>query len=1859
MKKRILSILLTLCMTLCLTPISVFAEEVGAGGSAAIQLGADALSVLSKNVNTATAPTVYFGQNHENNPAAWRVIGYDGSGVTSSQGDITLLAAGAMGVIPFVDTILNNEYAPSNLKTAIDALAAKLTTEENAAVKKRALTSGSYDGENTDCVAGGQVDNAVFWPLSTAEAFAVNNDLRALEPAHPNWVTTAWWLRSPGSNKYHLAVVTSDGSVQYSGHTILIFNNHRTVRPAFKLNMNSVLFASAAVGGKPDGGLTPIPEYSGNEWKLTLLDSRRNFAVTEKTVSAAPDDTVTLNYKGATTGKNEYISVILADNNGAQYYGRVAQPTAESGTVEIKIPSDIAPGDYTMKVFSEQYNGDCKTDLASAFADVTLTVESQPDEQFTLASGGRYYFDLSAMNIPGTVNSNLPDSTLHYVPFTYVGTVNAYRLTSETATTEEYAQKNKYPHSLFVADYAVTHTVSWDNLNTAGLIFGKDYAAGGVDYTLRAPSVGSSYTGSGDSERGTPKSNEWDKILDKDDGYIKNWREMLSCGQDTTIRISASFRAVRGWKRSARFWTSYNTSYSTFGFRPVLEVLNPDTLGSDGLKVVTLDLGGGTLGNSSEAIQIIVKNGSEFTAPASGGLNRPDGNTGSYFMWLGSDGKLYAPGDNVPADVTKLTAQFALSEQFSLKPGDTYYFDLSAMNIPGTANGGNSDGAVSLPDTSLHYVPFTYVGTIEAYKLTSATATTEEYAQQNKYPHSLFVADYAVTHTISWGGLNDEGLIFGKNYASGGVDYTLRAPSVGSISTGSGDSQRGVPQSNEWDTMLNKNSGYIQNWNKMYSWGQDTSSAAESFRAYRGYNSARFWYYTSSSFRNVYLGFRPVLEVLNPGTLGSDGLKAVTLNLGGGKLGGSSDAIHIIVKNGRAFTAPASDGLTRPDGNTGSYFMWLDGNGKSYEPGDSVPADVTELTVQWTAPTYTVTLHANGGTINNGNVTEYTYGVGATLPTADDMTYTGYTFKGWYDNENLTGSPVTAISNTETGNKEYWAKWEINQYTITVKPENGKADITITQDYGTPITSPADPIREGYTFIGWDREIPKTVPAENITVTAQWEINQYTIAFDTAGGSEIAPITQDYGTNITAPADPTRKGYTFKGWDKEIPETMPAENITVKAQWEINRYTITFDTAGGSEIAPITQDYGTNITAPANPTRKGYTFKGWDKEIPETMPAENITVKAQWEINQYTIAFDTNGGSEIAPITQDYGTEITAPDNPTREGYTFIGWDRDIPEIMPAENITVTAQWEINRYTITFDTAGGSEIASITQDYGTNITAPADPTREGYTFIGWDKAIPTTMPAENITVTAQWKDSEKPTGEIKINENSWKAFLNNITFGLFFKDTQTVTINAADNSGETVTVEYLLSDKELTKTELDGMTFTVYTAPFGIDPDNEYIIYVRLTDNAGNTDYICSDGIVLDGTSPVITGIEDGKTYCAAQTVTITEKYVDTVTVNGTAVTLDTTGSFTLAPADGEQKIVVTDKAGNTAEMTVTVNDGHTYEWQSENGQYWQKCKFCNHETAKKDIPTINISGADKVCRMQDYKFSFTLPEGATDATYGYEFIGLGDGPLTPTFEGGMYCGVIKSAAYLAEETGFKLIVSAKTADGFEFSAEKTVAIQNEHSGGTATCTEQATCEICGEKYGDLKPHSYSVKWSTGEASHWHECTKCRAKTDEAEHTDTNKDHKCDVCDKVLSECTDTNKDHKCDLCGKALSEHSGGKATCKDKAKCEFCGESYGELNANNHSDLKHFPAVAATKTAEGNIEYWYCEGCGKYYSDKDGTKEIKKADTVTAKLKDDSKSPQTGDTSNLALWIALLFISGGVAIGTTIVSRKKKYNR
>ena len=777
MKKRILSILLLFCMVLTLLPTTAFASN---DGAKAIQLGTSGISGYDSTNNSYDY--IHFG-TWDNSTVKWRVLDTKTNMPNAREEDgffllsDALLGTGEYGGVEFdYTTPYFNDWKGSRAQDwCNDFYSRSLSITEQKAVlatSKSDALYGMYYAASDNILDG---DKVFFLSAEEAEnaAYGFTDDNARI--ANYGDSAYVWWLRSPRRmNPDSAGTVNEKGAVigEWVGQT-------NAARPAFNLKPDSVLLVSAAVGGKGTAdGMFKIPEYSGDEWKLTLLDDTRTFRVTETTAAGKPGGTVTLNFSGPRTGQNEYISAIIEGKNGATHYGRIMKPTAADRQLSFTLPHDLASGNYKLHVFSEQYNGDYQTDYASRFQTVALTVEEAATEQFALTPGGTYYFDLSGENIPGTINDDLPDKSMHYVPFTYAGAVNAYKLTSAMATTEEYAQQYKYDHSLFIADHAVTHTVSWDDLNTKSLIFGKDYVAGGVDYTLRAPSVGSDYTGSDES-------------------------------------------------------------------------------------------------------------------------------------------------------------------------------------------------------------------------------------------------------------------------------------------------QRGVPQSNEWDTMLNKNSGYIQNWNGMYSWGQDTVSVDASDRAVRGYISARFWNFSYASYSYPIVGFRPVLEVPKPDTLGSDGLKVVTLDLGGGKLGGSSDAIHIIVKNGSTFTAPMSGGLTRPDGDTGSYFMWLDGNGNSYEPGDSVPADVTTLTVQWTVPTYAVTLHPNGGTINSGNVTEYTYGVGATLPT--DVTRTGYTFKGWYDNENLTGNPVTAISSTETGNKEYWAKWEANTYTVTFDPNGGSVDpVAATTDSSGKLSSLPTPTHGGnYRFDGW------------------------------------------------------------------------------------------------------------------------------------------------------------------------------------------------------------------------------------------------------------------------------------------------------------------------------------------------------------------------------------------------------------------------------------------------------------------------------------------------------------------------------------------------------------------------------------------------------------------------------------------------------------------------------------------------------------------------------------------------------------------------------------------------------------------------
>ena len=658
MKKRILSILLTLCMVLCLVPITVFA----AGGAKAILPGTSAQSILKIDQSRLSFA------GHE-----WWVIGLK-TDKSNNAPIITLLAVNNdFGDVPFrtgsdgpfenarrysedngyyannpsdmLQWRKPNEYAGSTLQQKMVSLAEAIPEKEQAVIRPKDITEG---------ITGQEVKAQKLWAFSQEDSiYLYRNSCK---------YAAQWWTRS--SNEvygYGSWTIHPDGR---SGSALNV-DYDAAVRPAMELDLSSVLFISAAEHGKVADLTTPIAEYAGDEWKLTLHDSDRD-DFTAKTV-LVNGSVLDVEYKNAKVGDNEYISAVIKDADGSiSRYTRVVQLDGTTNGTRGRAAIDLTGIDMTGKtlyVFNEQFNGDHKTDYAGALREVKLTDEI--DEQFTLTPGGRYYFDLSAMNIPGTVNSTLDggtqtDGTLHYVPFTYVGTVDAYSLDSAADT-----DTTSYEHSLFIANYNVTHFVSWDALDKQGLIFGKTYSSGSIDYTMRAPSAGTAYNGHY-GESGIPANNEWDTILkksgqdseDNTTGYIKNWWPMASWGQDTWSNDTWS-RTLRGYT-SAHFCYGHPAtgSIEDLGFRPVLEVLNPDTLDSDGLKAVTLDLGGGKLGGSTDTIQIIVKNGSTFTAPMSGGLTRPDGDTGSYFMWLGSNGKLYAPGASVPADVTELTVQW-------------------------------------------------------------------------------------------------------------------------------------------------------------------------------------------------------------------------------------------------------------------------------------------------------------------------------------------------------------------------------------------------------------------------------------------------------------------------------------------------------------------------------------------------------------------------------------------------------------------------------------------------------------------------------------------------------------------------------------------------------------------------------------------------------------------------------------------------------------------------------------------------------------------------------------------------------------------------------------------------------------------------------------------------------------------------------------------------------------------------------------------------------------------------------------------------------------------------------------------------
>ena len=1875
--------------------------------------------------------------------------------------------------------------------------------------------------------------------------------------------------------------------------------------------------------------------------------------------------------------------------------------------------------------------------LALPFA---VWAANTPVEQFDLELGRTYWFDLSESGIPGTVNDKLPDQTLHYVPFTYAGTVSAYTLLQAAIPTES---EMEYEHSLFISEYNITHTVSWNELNKKDLIFRNLTEYNGVPYYIHAPSGGARYdTG--------PFNNEWQRIFEKNSGFIKNSYDMVEADgivstqdswcQDTNPNATREFRVVRSGGGSGFYSYPPDRATRMTAYRPVLEIALAYGMEypQNYMKAVTLNLNGGSVGGNTGDISIVVKNievldpsypAVTFLAPTKEGLTRPDGNTGTYFMWRGDNGELYAPGDAVPNEVNSLTAlwvehghcvcggdadfdghtshtavewtawdktdslpttagnyylkndilidgQFEINESVNIClngkkiragssiPENRYMLTVKGSNAltitdcggNGTIVGADTKGISVTQDATLTMYGGTIrdflcgVGVSGTFRMTGnahITACRESgislHGAYGRGTQVYLSGNAAVTDCVSsasgsgagihinsgstlflsgnirfsgnryqnpdtgetWGDdiLIDYGAIWSfvsnpRTYEyppvringtldkdlqiSFNVGWNLQEAMATRIKTNpvrliggenytltAADLTHFITTRNAWEGYIfaydEETSGIVMRLDHYHcvcggntAVGDHTSHIDMGWAPWAGtddlpcnYNSViystikdGYWYLTddvtldreyNGSFSDcmrlclhgktitltenacikITKGELIITDCTGQGKIvfPKDGIavekkyQAGKLTLFGGTIRGSangdSDRTGIRVMNGAEFLmyggviekfghgVGAEGAFTMYGGtirdchvigngggvlvSTGGAFLMKGGSIKDCSAwnGGGICADGGTLTLAGgtisecsaiTAgggiATFDFTAFELGGTVisdceawQGGGVRSLSSSAQAvmtggkitgcrstdprcnalylgdnidfralggriegTVCTADGTKITGSatgtiftdvvyhafnagTFSGLRFEGNgrivyeyrvyyYSASGILLYINNENAGDVYGdgtvsyddaAKTlTLNGVTLTGQQMLGATDLPDTLTVVLIGNNVFENDKRGISHTGGDLLIKGTgaLRAGWIENKNDIIIESGDIVLDSRGTASGALGTYDNrlvvkGGTLTLIGDPSAlyrngahtviadlipgmrmlAGNAADGSDAtEISDETYKDKTYLRFEARTYRVIFAPGNDGTGSSTTIIKDYDTTVTLPgALFTRTGYTQTGWrNADGTKTYPlggtyTENagITLYPVWTPNRYTITFDTAGGSDIASITQDYGTAITAPANLTREGYTFIGWDKAIPVTMPAENMTITAKWKVNSYTITFDTNGGSTIAPITQDYGTAIAAPANPTKEGYTFVGWNTEIPATMPAENVTIKAKWKDIEKPTGEIIIGTNQWSEFLNELTSGLFSKDPQEVTINAADNSG-IVFASYLVTDQDLSEAELKTLVYRAYDEPFRIEPNGEYIVYVMLVDESLNITYLRSDRITLDNIPPVISGIEDGKTYCEAQTVTIIEKYVDTVTVNGTAVTLDENGSFALSPANGKQKIVVTDKAGNTAEMTVTVNDGHTLLADDNDCTTPVYCKFCNEEViaAKSHRFTGNWQNDETAhwhicqnenCTVTDRK---TAHSGEDDGNC-----------LTAVV---CECGYVITAAKPAHT------FNEWTSNGNGTHTRKCTVVgcngieTDDCSGGKATCTEQAVCTVCHTGYGDALGHNFTIA-QHDETHHWNKCSRCDATDAKAVHTGGTATCRekavCEVCRSAYGKLSAANHvggteirdakpqsciengytgDTYCKGCGEKLSSgtvihadgHKGGTATCTDKAECEVCHEKYGEPDANHHTGLETVEAVPATAASTGTAAHWRCTACGKLFADADGKQEIRSEDTVTKKL-------------------------------------------
>lgn len=873
---------------------------------------------------------------------------------------------------------------------------------------------------------------------------------------------------------------------------------------------------------------------------------------------------------------------------------------------------------------------------------------------------------------------------------------------------------------------------------------------------------------------------------------------------------------------------------------------------------------------------------------------------------------------------------------------------------------------------------------------------------------------------------------------------------------------------------------------------------------------------------------------------------------------------------------------------------------------------------------------------------------------------------------------------------------------ITFKNGNNTYAYEVVDTGNKTVTPINPPIKEGYNgFDGWYNGDTKytfgSTLSEDITLTAKFSNPKtYNISYKLDGGTATNPATYTVESEDITLNNPKKTGYTFTGWSGT---GLTGENYmtvtiakgskgdrTYTAHFSQNNYTVKFDTNGGSSISDKTGVKWTDtvLSGITAPTKDGFEFTGWKcgdmtvnantkySDLAANDAAASVTLVAQWKDIQKPVITGLENGKTYC---DDVEFEVS---------------DNDGIESVKAGNTELT---ESNgKYTLE---KGIGTVTVVATDKAGNVSAEITVTvNNGHTFGEWQSNGDDTHTRYcTVDGCSGYEDGDceggqanyfkkavcdecneahgelltdktAPTGEISIGTNKWNSFLNTITFGLFFKDTQSVTVTAADDSynhdgytdDKAVKVAYYLysGDTVLTKEDLASKEFTIYDGGFNINPDNKYVIYARLTDHAGNVTYISSEGVVLDASAPVISGVENGKTYCEAQTVTVMEEYIESVKVNGTAVTLDANNQFTLNPAESTQTIVVTDKAGNEISVTVTVNDGHTYEWQSENGQYWKKCMYCGYETAKKDIPTITIDAPDTVCRTQDCEASVLLPENIANAELSFAFIGL-DSKLDSTVEDGRLHGVVPARHYPGDGNSFNLVLNATTDDGFLFTVRKNVKIQNEHAGGVATCIELAICDTCGEHYGEFDSSNHNLEkipakdatvTATGNKEYWH-CKDCKKYFSDAAGTNEIK-----LDDTVIAKLSPEIIE------GKGQSITAGDKKELIFKSNASFSDFIRVELDGKT-LDEKNYIVKEGSTIVTLKADYVATLSAGEHtigIVSTNGTATTTFTVNAKAVVDNDMKSPQTGDNSHMALWIALLFVSGAGVIGTTVYGKKKR---